>query len=200
METGMMNNTNRKVDALIGKAKQWREEYDQLRRIILDLGLTEEVKWRHPCYTLEGKNIVLMHGFKDYCSLLFFKGALLKDPMGILVQQTANVQAERQLRFTSVDEIVEMEPVVKAYIQEAIEVEKSGLEVEYKETADFNMPEEFQAKLDRMPDLKKAFQALTPGRQRGYLLYFSGAKQSKTRERRVEKSIPKILNGKGLND
>lgn len=191
---------NRKVDALISHVKQWREEYEELRRIILDFSLTEEVKWRHPCYTLDGKNIVLMHGFKEYCALLFFKGALLKDHMGILVQQTENVQAERQLRFSSVDEIVEMEPVVKAYIEEAIQVEKAGLKVEYKKTKEFNMPEEFETKLEEDPQLKSAFEALTPGRQRAYLLYFSNAKQSKTRVSRVEKYIPYILEGKGLND
>jgi uncharacterized protein YdeI (YjbR/CyaY-like superfamily) len=195
-----MNQTNRKVDALIGKAKQWKEEYEQFRRIILDFGLTEEVKWRHPCYTLDGKNIVLMHGFKEYCALLFFKGALFKDPAGILIQQTENVQAERQIRFTSADEIEEMEPIVRAYIEEAIKVEKAGLKVEYKKTSEFNMPEEFQTKLDENTALKTAFEALTPGRQRAYLLHFSGAKQSKTRVARIEKYTPKILDGKGIND
>lgn len=195
-----MSNTNRKVDALIRNAKQWREEYEQLRRIILDIGLTEEVKWRQPCYTLDGKNIVLMHGFKEYCALLFFKGALLKDPMGILVQQTENVQAARQIRFTHVDEIIEMESVLKGYIKEAIEVEEAGLEVEYKPTSEFTMPEEFQTKVNEMPALKEAFESLTPGRQRAYLLYFLGAKQSKTRRARVEKHMQRILDGKGLND
>lgn len=195
-----MNTTNPKVDAFIRKAKQWQEEYEQLRIIILDCGLTEEFKWRNPCYTLQGKNIVLMHGFKDYCALLFFKGALFKDPMGILIQQTENVQAARQIRFTNVDEIAEMEPIIKAYIDEAVEVEKAGLEVDFKETAEFNMPPEFQAKLDENPELKTAFEALTPGRQRAYLLYFSGAKQSKTRTSRIEKYWQRILDGKGLND
>jgi uncharacterized protein YdeI (YjbR/CyaY-like superfamily) len=195
-----MSKTNPKVDTFIENAEQWQPEFEQLRAIALASGLTEEFKWGKPCYTLEGKNIVLMHGFKEYCALLFFKGALLEDPMDILVQQTENVQAERQLRFTSVSEIVEMEPVLKAYIKEAIEVEKAGLEVEYKETPEFEVIEEFQAKLDEMPALKKAFEALTPGRQRGYLLYFSGAKQAKTRKARVEKYISQILDGKGLND
>jgi uncharacterized protein YdeI (YjbR/CyaY-like superfamily) len=195
-----MNNTNPKVDFFFQKAKQWREEFEQLRTIVLDCGLTEELKWGVPCYTFEDSNLVLIHGFKEYCAFLFHKGALLKDPVGILIQQTENVQAARQIRFTHVDEIVEMEPVLKAYIQEAIEVEKAGLEVEYKETSEFNMPEEFQKKLDEIPALKTAFEALTPGRQRGYLLYFSGAKQSKTREARVEKHLPQILAGKGLND
>jgi uncharacterized protein YdeI (YjbR/CyaY-like superfamily) len=171
-----------------------------LRKIILDCGLTEELKWGHPCYTFQKSNIVLIHGFKEYCALLFFKGALLKDANGILVQQTENVQAGRQIRFTNVREIVEMEPILKTYISEAIEVEKAGLEVDYKKTSEFKIPEEFQKKLDEIPALKTAFDALTPGRQRGYILYFSGAKQSKTRESRVEKCMRQILNGKGLND
>jgi uncharacterized protein YdeI (YjbR/CyaY-like superfamily) len=195
-----MNRTNPKVDFFFNKAKQWQEEFEKLRMIVLDCGLTEGLKWGVPCYTFENSNIVLMHGFKEYCALLFHKGALLKDPVGILVQQTQNVQAARQIRFTTVEEIDEMEHILKAYIQEAIEVEKAGLEVEFKETSEFKVPEEFQTKLDENPALKAAFEALTPGRQRGYLLYFSGAKQSKTREARVKKYTQHILNGKGLND
>ena len=168
--------------------------------IVLDCGLTEELKWGKPCYTFQKSNIVLIHGFKEYCALLFFKGALLKDAKGILIQQTENVQAARQIRFTNVREIVEMEPILKAYIHEAIEVEKAGLKVKLKKTTEFKIPEEFQNKLDEIPALKTAFAALTPGRQRAYLLYFSGAKQSKTRESRVEKCMPQILKGKGLDD
>jgi len=191
---------NPQVDAFLSRQKKWREEFEYLRKIALDCRLTEEFKWKNPCYTLEGKNIVLMHGFKEYCALLFFKGALLKDPIGILVQQTENVQAARQIRFTDVGEIVELEPVLKAYIQQAIEVEKAGLEVELKGTSEFDMPVEFQKKLEEDPALKSAFEALTPGRQRAYILYFSGAKQSKTRASRVEKYRQQILDGKGLND
>lgn len=168
--------------------------------IVLDCGLTEEFKWMHPCYTFEKKNIVLIHGFKEYCALLFHKGALLQDPHGILIQQTEKVQAARQIRFTNVQEIVEMETILKAYIYEAIEVEKAGLEVNFKKTTEFIIPEEFQNKLDEIPALKTAFEALTPGRQRAYILYFSEPKQSKTRESRVEKCMQRILNGKGLND
>jgi uncharacterized protein YdeI (YjbR/CyaY-like superfamily) len=196
----MNERMNPKVDFFFNNAKQWQEEFEQLRTIVLDCGLTEELKWGVPCYTYQNSNIVLIHGFKEYCALLFHKGALLKDPVGILIQQTENVQAARQIRFTNIEEIVEMEHILKAYIQEAIEVEKAGLEVEYKETSEFNMPEEFQERLDASPDLKTAFEVLTPGRQRGYLLYFSGAKQSKTRAARVEKYIPQILAGKWLND
>ena len=191
---------NPKVDAFLKKAKQWREEFEKLRRIVLGCGLTEEVKWSKPCYTFEKSNIVLIHGFKEYCALLFFKGALLKDAKGILVQQTENVQAARQIRFTNVREIVKMKPILKAYIHEAIELEKAGLEVSYKRTSEFKTSGEFQKKLDELPVLKTAFDALTPGRQRGYLLYFSAPKQSKTREARVEKCMRQILNGKGLND
>src|SRR5438874_11718177 len=172
----------------------------KLREITLDFDLTEQFKWGHPCYALQNSNVVLMHGFKEYCALLFMKGALLKDAKGILVQQTKNVQAARQIRFTNVREIVEMEPVLKAYIKEAIEVEKAGLEVGYKKTSEFVIPEEFQNRLDESPALKTAFGALTPGRQRGYILYFSAAKQPKTREARVEKCVQQILDGKGLND
>ncbi len=191
---------NPKVDWFFTKATEWQEEFEKLRMIILDCGLTEEVKWGVPCYTFEKSNIVLIHGFKEYCALLFFKGALLKDAKGILVQQTENVQAARQIRFTNVREIVEMEPVLKAYIKEAIEAEKGGLEVNYKKTSEFVVPEEFQNRLDESPALKTAFDALTPGRQRGYILYFSAAKQSKTREARIEKCVQQILDGKGLND
>lgn len=191
---------NPKVDEFLSKAKKWKEEYEKLRNIVLDCGLTEEFKWMHPCYTFEGKNIVLIHGFKEYCALLFHKGALLQDTHGVLIQQTENVQAGRQIRFTNVQEIVEMEPILKAYIGEAVEVEKAGLKVEHKKTAEYTIPEEFQEKLDESPALKDAFEALTPGRQRAYILHFSGAKQSKTRERRVEKCIPLILDGMGLND
>ena len=195
-----MNTKNPKVDAFLSREKKWTEEFKKLREIILDCNLTEELKWGVPCYTYEKKNIVLMHGFKDYCAILFPKGALLKDSDQILIIQTENVQAARQVRFTNVQQIELLEPILKAYIQEAIEVEKSGLKVEFKKTEDFNMPEEFQEYLHEMPDLKTAFEALTPGRQRAYLLYFSAPKQSKTRVARIEKSIQPIFNGKGLND
>lgn len=188
------------IETFFEKPSKWKEEYAQLREIILDTALTEELKWGKPCYTFEGTNIVLIHGFKEYCALLFHKGALLKDAEGLLIQQTENVQAARQLRFTSLKDIVEQASIIKSYIYEAIEVERSGLKVKLKKTKEFSMPEEFQNKLDEMPDLKKAFESLTPGRQRGYLLYFSGAKQAKTREGRVEKYIEPILNGKGLDD
>lgn len=192
--------TNPKVDFFFRKAKTWQEELRKLRSIALDCPLTEKLRWGKPCYTFEDSNIVLIHAFKEYCALLFFKGALLKDPKGILIQQTENVQAARQIRFTNLRQIVELEPVVKTYISEAMEVEKAGLEVKLKKTSEFTVPEEFQTKLDKLPALKTAFAALTPGRQRGYLLYFSGAKQSKTRESRIEKCIPQILKGKGLDD
>lgn len=195
-----MNKMNPKVDVFLRKAGKWQEEFEKLRMIILDRGLTEEFKWGNPCYTLDERNIVLMHGFKEYCALLFFKGALLNDPRGILIQQTKNVQAARQIRFTNVREIVKMKSVLKAYIDQAIAVEKAGLKVNLKKTADFEIPEEFLNKLDENPDLKTAFDALTPGRQRAYIFYFSQPKQSKTRESRVEKSMQPILNGKGLND
>ena len=195
-----MNNKNPKVDVFFRKSKKWQEEFRKLRTIVLNCGLTEELKWGKPCYTFQQRNVVLIHGFKEYCALLFMKGALLKDPKGILVQQTDNVQAARQIRFTNVREIVKREPILKAYIKEAIEVQKAGLEVNYKETSEFKVPEEFQNKLDAIPALRTAFGALTPGRQRGYLLYFSGAKQSQTRESRIEKCMQQILNGKGLDD
>ncbi len=189
---------NPKVDEYLRKTKKWKEEMAQLRTIVLDCGLTEELKWGCPCYTFQKSNIVLIHGFKEYCALLFFKGALLKDAKGILIQQTENVQAARQIRFTNVREIVKMKTVLKAYIHEA--KEKADLKVKYKKTSEFKIPEEFQNKLDETPALKKAFDALTPGRQRGYLFYFSQPKQSKTRASRVEKCMQQILKGKGLND
>jgi uncharacterized protein YdeI (YjbR/CyaY-like superfamily) len=191
---------NPKVDFYFSRAKQWQEEFETLRMIILDCGLTEELKWGCPCYTFQKSNIVLIHGFKEYCALLFFKGALLNDAKGILIQQTENVQAARQVRFTNVREIVKLKPILKAYIHEAIAVEKAGLKVPFKKTKEFNMPEEFQNKLNKNPALKKSFNALTPGRQRAYILYFSQPKQSKTRQARVEKCTQQILNGKGLND
>jgi uncharacterized protein YdeI (YjbR/CyaY-like superfamily) len=195
-----MNRMNPKVDVYLSKAKKWQEEFEKLRMIILDCGLTEELKWGVPCYTFQKRNIVLIHGFKEYCALLFFKGALLNDANGILIKQTKNTQAARQIRFTNVREIVEMEPILKAYIYEAVEVEKAGLNVNLKKTSEFIIPEEFQNKLDEIPALKTAFDALTPGRQRAYILYFSAPKQSKTRESRVEKCMQQILKGKGLND
>jgi uncharacterized protein YdeI (YjbR/CyaY-like superfamily) len=191
---------NPKVDAFLREAEEWKEEFGELRRIILDSPLTEELKWGKPCYSLQESNVVLIHGFKEYCALLFFKGALLKDPKGILVQQTENVQAARQIRFTDVREILKLAPTLKAYIREAVEVEKAGLTVKYKKTSEFKMPEELQNKLNKMPALKTAFEALTPGRQRGYILYFSAAKQSQTREARIEKCMDQIFDGRGLND
>lgn len=188
------------VDRFLDRAQKWKEEMKLLRKICLDCGLTEDFKWMHPCYTLKGKNVVLIHEFKEYCALLFHKGALLKDTENILVQQTENVQAARQIRFTNIDEIITLESTIKAYIFEAIEVEKAGLEVKMKKVSEFNMPEELQQKFKEDPALKTAFKALTPGRQRGYLLYFSQAKQSKTRVSRIEKYIPKIFDGKGVND
>ncbi len=195
-----MNRKNPKVDVFLRKAKKWQKEFERLRMVILDCQLTEELKWGVPCYTFGKRNIVLIHGFKEYCAVLFVKGSLLKDAKGVLITQTENTQAARQIRFTNVREIVEMGPILKAYIHEAIDVEKAGLNVKFKKTAEFNVPEEFQNKLDEIPTLKTAFGALTPGRQRGYILYFSAPKQSKTRESRVEKCMRQILNGKGLND
>jgi uncharacterized protein YdeI (YjbR/CyaY-like superfamily) len=191
---------NPKVDFFFSKTKKWQEEFEKLRMIVLDCGLTEDLKWGVPCYRFQKANIVLIHGFKEYCALLFFKGVLLNDPNGILIQQTKNVQSGRQIRFTNVQEIVKMAPILKAYIYEAIEVEKAGLKVNFKKTAEFKIPEEFQKKLNKAPALKTAFKALTPGRQRAYIFHFSAPKQSKTRESRVEKYIPQILNGKGLDD
>src|SRR5438874_9455585 len=195
-----MNSMNPKADWFFTKATEWQEEFEKLRNVCLDCGLTEELKWGVPCYTFEKRNIVLIHGFKEYCALLFFKGALLDDANGILIQQTKNVQAARQIRFTNVRQIVKMEPILKAYIFEAIEVEKAGLKVPLKKTTNFKIPEEFHNKLDKIPALKTAFDALTPGRQRAYIFYFSQPKQSKTRQSRVEKCMKQILKGKGLND
>ena len=191
---------NPKLDFYFHKAKKWQEEIAKLRTIVLECGLNEELKWGCPCYTFGKNNIVLIHVFKEYCALLFFKGALLKDTKGILIQQTANVQAARQIRFTGISEINKLKSVLKTYIHEAVEVEKSGLKVILKKTAEFDCPEEFQSRLDEFPELKKAFFALTPGRQRAYLLHFSSAKQSATRIARIEKCTPQILSGKGLND
>ena len=188
------------IDRFLDRAKNWKDEMKLLRKICLDCLLTEDFKWMHPCYTFQGKNIVLIHGFKDYCALLIYKGALLKDTENILIQQTENVQSARQIRFTNLQEIIDLEQTIKAYIFEAIEVEKAGLEVKMKTTDEFNMPEEFKKVIKEDSKLKKAFETLTPGRQRGYLLYFSQAKQSKTRESRIEKCIPKILDGKRLTD
>jgi uncharacterized protein YdeI (YjbR/CyaY-like superfamily) len=191
---------NPKVDFFFNKAKKWQQEFEKLRMIMLDCQLTEELKWGVPCYTFQKSNIVLIHGFKEYCAILFVKGALLKDAKGMLIQQTKNVQAARQIRFTNFREIVKMEPILKAYIKEAIEVEKAGLKVDYKKTSEFKIPAEFQNKLDENPALREAFYALTPGRQRAYIFYFSQPKLSRTREARVEKCIDLILDGFGLND
>lgn len=189
-----------KVEAFIKEAVAWKEEFRELRRIILDCGLDEEMKWGKPCYAYQGKNVVLMHGFKEYCALLFHKGALLKDPKGILIQQTENVQAARQIRFTDVQEIRKLEKILKAYVLAAIEIEKSGLKVELKKTSEYEVPQEFRQRLDKDRALKTAFEALTPGRQRGYLYFISQAKQSKTREARIEKCVPKIFEGLGFDD
>ena len=191
---------NPKVDEYLGKVKKWQDELVRLREIVLDCQLVEELKWKVPCYTFNGKNIVLIHAFKEYCALLFMKGSLLNDSKNILFQQTDNVQSGRQIRFTNIQEIIDLEADLKAYIFEAIEVEKAGLKIEYKKTEDFEMPEEFQIVLNENQEVKNAFEALTPGRQKGYLLHFSGAKQSATRCSRIENSIDRILKGKGLND
>ena len=191
---------NPKVDFYFTKAGKWEKELEILRTIVLGCQLNEELKWGVPTYLFDKNNIVLIHVFKEYCALLFFKGALLKDTKGILIQQTKNVQAARQIRFTNLKDVVKLAPTLKAYIYEAIEVEKAGLKVEFKKTTEFEMPEEFKKKLDKNATLKKAFYALTPGRQRGYLLYFSSAKQSKTREARIEKYMPQIIKGKELDD
>jgi uncharacterized protein YdeI (YjbR/CyaY-like superfamily) len=195
-----MDNMNPKVDFYFNKSKKWQAELEQLRMMVLDCLLAEELKWGVPCYTFQHNNILLIHTFKEYCAVLFFKGALLQDAEGILVQQTENVQAARQIRFTSVQQIVELEATLKAYIYEAIEVEKAGLNVELKKTTEFSIPEEFQHKLAEIPALKTAFHALTPGRQRAYLLHFSAPKQAKTREARIEKWLQQMLDGKGLDD
>jgi len=191
---------NSKVDVFLSKAEKWQAEFEKLRMIILDCQLTEEFKWGNPCYTFQNSNIVLIHGFKKYCAILFMKGALLQDTNGILIQQTEKVQAGRQIRFHNIQEIIVLESTLKAYIYEAIEVEKAGLEVSFKKHDEYIIPEELKLKLVEIPALKVAFEALTPGRQRAYILYFSDPKQSKTRESRVEKYIQHILNGKGLND
>jgi uncharacterized protein YdeI (YjbR/CyaY-like superfamily) len=196
----MASEMNPKVDWFFDKETKWKKEYKKMRTIALDCGLIEELKWGCPCYTFQNTNVVLIHGFKEYCAYLFFKGALLNDPEGILVQQTKNVQGPRQVRFTNVKEIDRMEKTLKAYLYEAIEVERAGLKVKLKKTGEFSMPEEFKKRLNKKAVLKKAFYELTPGRQRGYLLYFSAPKQSKTREDRIEKYTQHILNGKGLND
>lgn len=195
-----MKGANSKVDTFIRKAKQWQAEYAELRRIARTFDLSEEFKWMHPCYTFEDSNIVIIQGFKHYCALMFVKGALLKDPEGVLIAMTENTQSARQIRFTSVEQIREMEAVIREYIKDAIEVEKAGLEVDFKDTEEYEVPEEFQVMLDEIPELKKAFENLTPGRQRGYLLYFAGAKQSKTRTARVERMMDKIFEGKGVNE
>ncbi len=196
----MAMNTNPKVDFFFNKASQWQKEYEQLRKIALDCGLTEELKWGCPCYTFEGANVVLIHGFKEYCAFLFHKGVLLADAKGILIQQTENVQSARQARFTDVKQIVKLAKTLKAYIYEAIEVEKAGLKVELKKTKEYTVPEELQAKFDEDAKFKAAFEALTPGRQRAYLLHFAQPKQAKTRMSRIEKCTLQIFKGKGLND
>lgn len=195
-----MEGINEKVNFYFEKEVKWQEEVKQLRLIALDCNLMEELKWGTPCYTLDGRNIVLIHTFKEYCAFLFFKGALMRDEKGILIQQSKNVQATRQIRFTSLKEITQLKKELKAYIFQAIEIEKSGAKVVLKKVSEFEMADEFKTKLNEMPALKKAFEALTPGRQRAYLLHFSQPKQSQTRESRVLKCIPQILNGKGLND
>ncbi|KAA8782931.1 hypothetical protein EC604_03605 [Paenibacillus amylolyticus] len=193
-------NTNPKVDAYLSKIKTWKEESVKLREIILDCDLTEDYKWMHPCYTLNGKNVVLIHGFKEYCAIMFLKGSLLKDPHGILIQQTNNVQGGRQIRFTNLEQIIEQEEILKAYIREAIEVEQAGLKIEKKEVEQFAVPEELQQQFDANPAFQAAFEALTPGRQRAYLYHFSQPKQSKTKTSRIEKCMQPIMEGKGLND
>lgn len=191
---------NPKVNFFFENAGQWQEEFEKLRTIALSTELVEDLKWGCPCYTYEGKNIFLIHGFKEYCALLFFKGALMKDPDQILIQQSENVQAARQIRFTEVQQIIDLEQELRSYMFEAVEIEESGAKVEMKKTKDFEMIEEFQQKLEENLELKEAFESLTQGRQRAYLLYFSSTKQSKTREARIEKCIPQILDGKGLKD
>lgn len=194
------SSTNPKVDFYFNKPSKWQDAYKKLRDLSLECGLIEELKWGVPCYTFNENNILLIHGFKDYCAILFHKGVLLQDAKGLLIQQTENVQSGRQLRFTALNEITKLEKLIKAYIYEAIEVEKAGLKVTLKKPTEFKMAEEFKIKLDEIPELKTAFELLTPGRQRGYLLHFAAAKQAKTRESRVEKWIPQILLGKGLED
>jgi uncharacterized protein YdeI (YjbR/CyaY-like superfamily) len=196
----MKSSLNPKVDAFIGKAKKWKKELELLRSIVLDCGFDEEIKWGHPCYTVDGKNLFVLQGFKDYCAIMFFKGALLNDPKRILIKTGENTQAGRQLRFTDIAQIVKIEKTIKLYVREAAAVEKAGLKVERKKTSDYAIPEEFKVHLDKNPALKTAFESLTPGRQRAYLLFFSSAKQSQTREARVAKFVPKILKGKGMDD
>ncbi|MGO4528697.1 YdeI family protein [Paenibacillus sp. 2TAF8] len=195
-----VQNTNPKVDAYLSKIKTWKDESVKLREIILDCDLTEDYKWMHPCYTVNGKNVVLIHGFKEYCAIMFLKGSLLKDPHGILIQQTNNVQGGRQIRFTNLEQIIEQEEILKAYIREAIEVEQAGLKVEKKEVEQFAVPEELQQQFAANPAFQEAFEALTPGRQRAYLYHFSQPKQSKTKTFRIEKCMQPIMEGKGLND
>ncbi len=195
-----MNQMNSKVDDYLSNVKQWREELQQLRTIVLECQLTEEFKWREPCYTFQNGNVVIISGFKEYCALNFFKGSLMKDPHNLLLAPGENSQASRQIRLTTVDQIVEMTPILKAYIQDAIEVEKAGLKVEYKSKEDYAIPDELHHKFDADPAFKAAFEALTPGRQKGYLLYFSGAKQAKSRTARIEKYAERILDGKGMRD
>ncbi|MCD8807814.1 YdeI family protein [Mammaliicoccus sciuri] len=192
--------SNPKVEAFMQREKKWKDEFERLREIIRECDLEEDYKWMHPCYTLKGKNVVLIHGFKEYCALLFHKGSLLKDPEKILIQQTKNVQAARQLRFTNVDQIKEQRDIIKVYVEEAIELEKSGAKVELKKTEEYEMPVELQEQLDQNSNLKEAFNNLTPGRQRQYIYYISQAKRPATRVSRVEKYIDHILDGKGLND
>jgi uncharacterized protein YdeI (YjbR/CyaY-like superfamily) len=191
---------NPKVDAFLKAETKWREEFTLLRKLILECDLVEDLKWGQPCYSLDGKNVVLMHGFKEYCALLFHKGVLLKDPEGILVQQTKNVQVARQIRFTNAQQIVRLKKTLKAYVQQAIEVERSGKKAQLKSAEEFELAEEFKRRLDSSAPLKAAFSALTPGRRRAYLLFFSQAKQAETRESRVDKCIPRILKGLGMND
>ena len=191
---------NPDVTARINESQNWRKEFETLRAILLNCGLTEEFKWEEACYTLEGANIALLHGFKEYCAILFFKGALMKDPQGILIQQTENVQAGRQIRFTSVQQIEKMRPVIEAYIQEAIVVEKSGMKIVHKTTEDYEVPDELKDAFNSNPGFRNAFEALTPGRQRGYLLFFAAPKQSKTREARIQKWMDAIFDGIGLQD
>ena len=191
---------NPKVDQFINEANEWQEEFKNMRRISLDCGLAEEWKWNLPCYTYQNSNIAIIQGFKEYCALMFFKGTLLKDPNAILIKPGEHSQAQRQIRFTNVKDIIEMESILKNYIYEAIQVDKEGLEVELKKTSDYTIPEELQDKFDEVPGLRTAFESLTPGRQRAYILYFSKAKQSKTRKSRIEKYTQQILDGKGLRD
>lgn len=193
-------NTNPKVDDFISNEKKWQAEFIMLRNICLDTELIEDLKWGKPCYTLDGGNVVLIHGFKEYCALLFMKGAIMQDDHGILIQQTENVQSGRQIRFKNLEEITKLQDVIKEYILNSIEVEKSGAKITIKKTTEYEVPEEFQRKLDEMPWLREAFEKLTPGRQRGYLFFFGGAKQAKTREARIEKYLDKIIQGKGLDD